>query len=1028
MFLILLQFYGTIIYKKEMVKMKMKKLILLGTVIFFLLAISSLGQAAVTTVGSSEVTSGQGILPSSGPTAVLGLNMTQDAAETLTAVTVTFTSKNSNEAFVQGDLADTTTSPTTVASGVTLYYDDGSITGEFDVNDTHIPCNVAGWATITLTLVAAHAIPVNDTGANEGDDFFVVIRTSDNISGVYYTGGDKRDMFTVSFPTASVQAGGVWNTPTGTLITDTVTCESRVVDITPMRSDTNTYTNTANTYYPGDYAGDSTYRYKHFVPYELEDPDNDYYWYNSGSSFTAKSQLLPMFTYTAVLGIDCAAPRGCQTAIGSDIEYLSNVIATFTDSGTAGNFDPTTDIYDVSLWRDENDDGIFDSSTDTWLDNSSAFVGGASPWTITLTPTSSEPIDSTVNNTVDYFVVIRTHPWRQDDPVRIPYGADFKASIESGDVNFSVAAPANGLCRTAANCKEIKAVLEMHNYVYSTAPPPLNFGQIDATSGPVPVIGINAVDRPDWNESILSIKVTFSGNNFTPSDLASLSTGLSSGVSLWKDSKSDGHFGTFDPTRSRYDTIIPINTSSWTDEGGGEYSVILYPQTALQLLDDDTYTDTNRGDDYFICVRTSESIEYLDTIIGEVKDTDIQFGGAKSASGAFTASALTANAYVSLTDLTSYGQLMSQGETIPCIKVYCKRPAATPVSLESLVCQIDDMGTGTFGIGDLKNLDTDPTVSGIAIYKDNGDGVFGGGDAGIALSSIGLCNLPTEDFFRIELVLNAADAIPAAGTTYYLIIRTSNTLDELNDIFAIRLWGSMVTDQASKALGFDDGAAKSRTYERLETNILGPTPPPPPAGLGTPANLEAIPGVNVISLRWEDKSTIEDGFTIQRKIAGTGNYEDIAAVTGGTFPNNLVTYDNLITDDEIDNTYTYRVRAYDVTETDTGYNYEYSFWSNEVTRGSYTFSHIIGEGGGGSGCFIATAAFGTEMAKEVIALRKFRDKYLLTSPLGRDFVKLYYKTSPPIANFIRNKPLLKAIVRMQLKPLVWWSRFLLSQE
>ena len=59
-------------------------------------------------------------------------------------------------------------------------------------------------------------------------------------------------------------------------------------------------------------------------------------------------------------------------------------------------------------------------------------------------------------------------------------------------------------------------------------------------------------------------------------------------------------------------------------------------------------------------------------------------------------------------------------------------------------------------------------------------------------------------------------------------------------------------------------------------------------------------------------------------------------------------------------------------------------------------------GSGGGGCFIATAAFGTSMAKEVEILCKFRDKYLLSNNPGRKFVKLYYKYSPPIANRIRN--------------------------
>ena len=76
----------------------------------------------------------------------------------------------------------------------------------------------------------------------------------------------------------------------------------------------------------------------------------------------------------------------------------------------------------------------------------------------------------------------------------------------------------------------------------------------------------------------------------------------------------------------------------------------------------------------------------------------------------------------------------------------------------------------------------------------------------------------------------------------------------------------------------------------------------------------------------------------------------------------------------------------------------------------------------GGVCFIATAAYGTPMAEEVKTLSKFRDEVLMKTTAGRDFVELYYKTSPPIAEFIRNKPTLKAMVRIGLKPLVWFSR------
>jgi hypothetical protein len=72
-------------------------------------------------------------------------------------------------------------------------------------------------------------------------------------------------------------------------------------------------------------------------------------------------------------------------------------------------------------------------------------------------------------------------------------------------------------------------------------------------------------------------------------------------------------------------------------------------------------------------------------------------------------------------------------------------------------------------------------------------------------------------------------------------------------------------------------------------------------------------------------------------------------------------------------------------------------------------------------CFIATAAYGTPMAEEVQTLSQFRDKYLLTNPIGKGFVATYYKVSPNIASFIREYPVLKSIVRNTLHPLIWMS-------
>ncbi len=77
-----------------------------------------------------------------------------------------------------------------------------------------------------------------------------------------------------------------------------------------------------------------------------------------------------------------------------------------------------------------------------------------------------------------------------------------------------------------------------------------------------------------------------------------------------------------------------------------------------------------------------------------------------------------------------------------------------------------------------------------------------------------------------------------------------------------------------------------------------------------------------------------------------------------------------------------------------------------------------GSSSGSSGCFIATAAFGSYLHPYVAVLTSFRDKFLNTHAAGRSFVSWYYRMSPPVANAIQTNEAAKAAVRILLIPAV----------
>lgn len=63
-------------------------------------------------------------------------------------------------------------------------------------------------------------------------------------------------------------------------------------------------------------------------------------------------------------------------------------------------------------------------------------------------------------------------------------------------------------------------------------------------------------------------------------------------------------------------------------------------------------------------------------------------------------------------------------------------------------------------------------------------------------------------------------------------------------------------------------------------------------------------------------------------------------------------------------------------------------------------------------CFVATACYGDGDHSSVVVLRNFRDEILQSFPLGRSFVRTYYKRSPVFAQYIARRRAARSAVRL----------------
>ncbi|MDX1442121.1 MAG: CFI-box-CTERM domain-containing protein, partial [Nitrosopumilaceae archaeon] len=76
----------------------------------------------------------------------------------------------------------------------------------------------------------------------------------------------------------------------------------------------------------------------------------------------------------------------------------------------------------------------------------------------------------------------------------------------------------------------------------------------------------------------------------------------------------------------------------------------------------------------------------------------------------------------------------------------------------------------------------------------------------------------------------------------------------------------------------------------------------------------------------------------------------------------------------------------------------------------------------GGGCLIATATYGSEMSSQVQFLREIRDNKVMNTESGESFMtsfnEFYYSFSPTIADYERENPVFKEMVKLGITPML----------
>lgn len=766
------------------------------------IALLALCELALAVEGTAEdlTEAGQGLLPGAERLEVIGISLETETGEKLFGVTVTIRDVN-------GDLfEDEDGQEIDPFTTLGLYADsdaDDGVNGVYDETDfppiaSLTSDDISPDVPLPLTIDVGTAIPADNDDDNAGSDYFLVLTATDAVVFQRQFAVQLNSVTIDGAETVPVGDDGAINDDAETedpFETSTITVDGYVIDITMLP----VWGPNTTPEFPGyDDSAEEADRYAYVPPSEFERPRPDL---ASGQRRFAVDNfeipvLLPLEVPYPVLGVSLA------TGTDDNPQFLSQLTFRFLNLGEDTDFDAEEGLdgfegdpleHGLLVLADTNENGMLDyplGAVDTILELDGAptfdVAGGQTDVTLTFAQSDDPGTDPTRVPVVadsdslgvlpDFFVLIRADTGfvgrKQGDGTAITFGADFTVSVSQVALTGFTPPPPSGVT------KKIDAVFDVHDLVleYHREDSELATSQrIDATSEPIPVIGINVVDSGnadgmDLSLGIDEVQILISGEGFDKDDLLDIvpDSGVS-GVGLYLDTKDGAPFrsvGVFDLAT---DTPVALGRVKTKQTEAG-LLVTLVPLGLLEAPDDDVpaqyptsgdpedepqtgpVADTNGdglidaadaqihhgGDDIFVVLRTSEGLGYGNRIsvtvahIGFVPEDvagDDPYAPYHPDEGLPLPQAghdsLTANVATTLVDLTREGQQIVPGSgPVAVIGIDATtNKAEEKVWLEQLIVEFFQAGADSdFSVNeDLRPLRRKGSTSGLALYDDNDD-------------------------------------------------------------------------------------------------------------------------------------------------------------------------------------------------------------------------------------------------------------------------------------------------------------------